>query len=829
MALLILFSSINPAKGLLNIHEIKEQTGFAEIQLDKTDIVSKTSIILHVMNTTEILDLITDFRTNAENLDGQYRDLILTELRHLTNKVRTLIPQETRHKRGLINLVGNTQKWLFGTMDAQDRQDIDDHLKTLDLNTHNLITTINQQVEINKNYSETFKQLKEIVKRDREIILNRINNLSMANNHFYDQMFKIQIIKSILTDEEIQKYEINLNKLAYVKVGVAKSENNLLLFAIKIPKEYITVQLKMVIPVPNDQNKEIDYPNEIVFSLNNSVYKYEKLKYLNELSIKILELDTETILIKNAKQLEIIQNCDSRKLILSGNQLLHFSNCQVKILDHYFSNIKEKSQDRFFYPTNQINQNFTDKLTLDDIILYNAENIHKIEELQVHRKITYVLSSPNNHYTNNTTNLQIIMALLILFSSINPAKGLLNIHEIKEQTGFAEIQLDKTDIVSKTSIILHVMNTTEILDLITDFRTNAENLDGQYRDLILTELRHLTNKVRTLIPQETRHKRGLINLVGNTQKWLFGTMDAQDRQDIDDHLKTLDLNTHNLITTINQQVEINKNYSETFKQLKEIVKRDREIILNRINNLSMANNHFYDQMFKIQIIKSILTDEEIQKYEINLNKLAYVKVGVAKSENNLLLFAIKIPKEYITVQLKMVIPVPNDQNKEIDYPNEIVFSLNNSVYKYEKLKYLNELSIKILELDTETILIKNAKQLEIIQNCDSRKLILSGNQLLHFSNCQVKILDHYFSNIKEKSQDRFFYPTNQINQNFTDKLTLDDIILYNAENIHKIEELQVHRKITYGSMTTKRWEDTINFRMPDDGQINASKRKLRKC
>ncbi|CAD7078512.1 unnamed protein product [Hermetia illucens] len=428
------------------------------------------------------------------------------------------------------------------------------------------------------------------------------------------------------------------------------------------------------------------------------------------------------------------------------------------------------------------------------------------------------------------------MALLILFSSINPAKGLLNIHEIKEQTGFAEIQLDKTDIVSKTSIILHVINTTEILDLITDFRTNAENLDGQHKDLILTELRHLTNKVRTLIPQETRHKRGLINLVGNTQKWLFGTMDAQDRQDIDDHLKTLDLNTHNLISTINQQVEINKNYCDTFKQLKEIVKRDREIILNRIHNLSMANNHFYDQMFKIQIIKSriehiqdniastrygllhpgILTEEEIQKYEINLNELAYVKVGVAKSENNLLLFAIKIPKEYIAVQLKMVIPVPNDQNKEIDYPNEIVFNLNNSVYKYEKLKYLNELSIskhcmykqncnliknlntEILELDTETILIKNAKQLEIIQNCDSRKLILSGNQLLHFSNCQVKILDHYFSNIKEKSQDRFFYPTNQINQNFTDKLTLDDIILYNAENIHKIEELQVPRKITYG-------------------------------
>ncbi|CAD7078603.1 unnamed protein product [Hermetia illucens] len=336
-----------PVKGSLNLYNVNEQTGFTEIHLDKADIVAKANIIVHLIDTVEITNVINDFKSNAEKLDGQHKLLLLTELEHLTNKVRTLIPRDNRQKRGLMNIVGNAQNWLFGTMDDQDRCDIDAHLHTLDVKNHNIIETINQQV------------------------------------------------------------------------GVATSNKNLLLFAIKIPKEFVTVQLKRLLPIPNKQNKEIDYPSETVFTLNENVYKYEKLKTLNELSLskhcvyrqtcnliknentEIIELDSETIIIKNAKQLNVSQNCDTRKLSISGNILIHFSNCTLKILDHYFTNTEEKFRDRFYYPTNMTFNNFTDRITLEDIKLDNIKNINKIKELQVHKTISYQFIILYYLYTNN--------------------------------------------------------------------------------------------------------------------------------------------------------------------------------------------------------------------------------------------------------------------------------------------------------------------------------------------------------------------------------------------------------------------------------------------
>lgn len=39
-----------------------------------------------------------------------------------------------REKTGLINIVGKTCKWLFGTMDDEDNQQINKHLKNIEEN-----------------------------------------------------------------------------------------------------------------------------------------------------------------------------------------------------------------------------------------------------------------------------------------------------------------------------------------------------------------------------------------------------------------------------------------------------------------------------------------------------------------------------------------------------------------------------------------------------------------------------------------------------------------------------------------------------------------------
>jgi len=46
--------------------------------------------------------------------------------------------------------------------------------------------------------------------------------------------------------------------------------NNLLVFAIEIPKNFITVKIQQIIPVLNEENFEIDQESELIFKYKNS-------------------------------------------------------------------------------------------------------------------------------------------------------------------------------------------------------------------------------------------------------------------------------------------------------------------------------------------------------------------------------------------------------------------------------------------------------------------------------------------------------------------------------------------------------------------------------
>lgn len=52
-----------------------------------------------------------------------------------------------------------------------------------------------------------------------------------------------------------------------------------------------------------------------------------------------------------------------------------------------------------------------------------------------------------------------IMILLTFLLATTSVKGQLDIYPITEQSGFADIKLNQADIVSKTSLIAHIINT----------------------------------------------------------------------------------------------------------------------------------------------------------------------------------------------------------------------------------------------------------------------------------------------------------------------------------------------------------------------------------
>lgn len=417
---------------MLDIQEIKAEVGFTEIKLNEAELVTESDIIIHIINTEEIMSVLNTFSSNILELETKYRDLLEHTVNHLRHVVQTIIPKERRSKRGLFNAVGMASKWIFGTMDDQDRVKIEQSLQDLSSNSHQLEINSLQQIRINDQFNKTFNQIKQIIEQDRILIstqLDSIQKRGLQENLYLDQLFKIQLLKdkiehileniasarhgifhpNILTDEEIKEYNIDFHKLQYVKLGAAKFENSLIIFAIKIPKEFETIQLRMIMPMPNKNFKEIFGDNEIVFEYKNQMYKYENLKTLNELSLskncifsnncnlirnnktEIIEIDQETIVIKNAVKLMINQTCDDRNLTINNNVLIHYNNCTIKILGHKFSNVKAVLHERFYYPKSQNFSNFSTKLTFEDIILESEKNLNKIEHLDQHKNISYVM------------------------------------------------------------------------------------------------------------------------------------------------------------------------------------------------------------------------------------------------------------------------------------------------------------------------------------------------------------------------------------------------------------------------------------------------------
>lgn len=127
---------------------------------------------------------------NLEN----HRDFFSKRITTTKNKIKTLLPY--RRKRGLWNSAGTGFNWIFGTMDSEDRQDIESHLNVIDQNNHNLINNLNQQISINENFNKTFMQIKTIIETDRTKILEKLNKLNsteiklITENTFLDLCLK---------------------------------------------------------------------------------------------------------------------------------------------------------------------------------------------------------------------------------------------------------------------------------------------------------------------------------------------------------------------------------------------------------------------------------------------------------------------------------------------------------------------------------------------------------------------------------------------------------------------------------------------------------------
>lgn len=155
-------------------------------------------------------------------------------------------------------------------------------------------------------------------------------------------------------------------------------------------------------------------------------------------------------------------------------------------------------------------------------------------------------------------NLQVLFLTLLILLPVPTINATLTLEKVDSDSGYTEIKLGQTDIILNYDTILHIINPQEIEDITTQLEENLlnANIDTDKTIILEQQINTLKNKIKTLLPH--RHRRGLFNFIGTAHKWLYGTMDNNDREEVENHLNIIDINNHNIIGSVNQQVKINR-------------------------------------------------------------------------------------------------------------------------------------------------------------------------------------------------------------------------------------------------------------------------------
>lgn len=397
-------------------------------------LVKKYDYIIHVINLENIGAVIKEFYHNLD-LIGKlpHCDMARAQLHEMEDALHTLLPR--RIARGLVNAGGALLKFVFGTMDEEDRQNMEEQQRVMTENNHQLIEGFNQQIVLNNNFNKSIQTLKDVILADRQEIQNKINKLEATNQNLVRenlavlQLLKINILKrkienlqqtvasarlgvfspALLTQEEIETLQIDVEKLKDIKIGIVTGQSRTLNLIIKVPVERMSLKKSIIIPVPNGENLQIDEGMTCVVRIGDRTLSYvegsavfelkesrscvikQPCRMVKKIKPDIIQIDDSKIIVINANLTNLKSTCDSRGLRLQGHYYIHFNNCTIKIGDLTFSNRWTKTEQSFAILPRETSFNTERPLIFEDIVLAQEKNIREISELHAHKVVTVTI------------------------------------------------------------------------------------------------------------------------------------------------------------------------------------------------------------------------------------------------------------------------------------------------------------------------------------------------------------------------------------------------------------------------------------------------------
>lgn len=300
-------------------------------------------------------------------------------------------------------------------------------------------------------------------------------------------------------------------------------------------------------------------------------------------------------------------------------------------------------------------------------------------------------------------NLTTILVTFLAFTTLTKQQTMV-IKNLDSNNGYTTIKLNNVKIIDNFKKIIHTINITEYKITQTNIEENLNLLkqDGKFiikplYNTLTHNFEILKRKINALRPH-SKSKRGLVNALGTGLKYLAGTMDVNDEQEIKNQLDSITQNNKNLIVENNKQVAINDQISNQIKNITLQINNQQKQIYEFLNNfqtqkgniilkledeinyiqrvyqinynIDLLKNHIDDIeqiiiLSKLGILsKNILTNQELESIP-DLSNFGDIKIVVVFHSEQIAIILL-IP-EYSNEKFSKILiePLPNDKNRSI--------------------------------------------------------------------------------------------------------------------------------------------------------------------
>nr|CAH7768152.1 unnamed protein product [Callosobruchus chinensis] len=122
----------------------------------------------------------SDTSNNHISLSGSltHTKILITEA---SRKLNNIIPH-SRQKRGLLNIIGTSSKFLFGTMDADDEQKINNAIYELQTTENSVQNQLKMQVSLTKELIDNYKSTIALLSSNQRLIKSKLYILENSIN-----------------------------------------------------------------------------------------------------------------------------------------------------------------------------------------------------------------------------------------------------------------------------------------------------------------------------------------------------------------------------------------------------------------------------------------------------------------------------------------------------------------------------------------------------------------------------------------------------------------------------------------------------------------------